>query len=87
MSKTTSKTVTVGEWQAALAQMNRTSVDVVPEGWKTGRQIAEEMGRSVNTIVTRVISPLMRAGKAETKRFRIQQPMGGVRLVPHYRLK
>lgn len=74
------------EWISALAKSLEDSADKVPAGWKTARQVADEMGRSVGN-ANRVIQALIKSGSAETKSFKVSTPSCGVRAVPHYRIK
>jgi predicted transcriptional regulator len=73
------------EWITALAQSLDESADKVPDGWKTSRQVADEMGRSIGN-AQKVIKSLVSSGLAETKVFRVNVPGCGVRPVPHYRI-
>lgn len=80
------KTLTVNDWQNALAQVKGVKADVVPSGWKTARQIAEETKTSYSMSASRIVGPLILAGMAECKKFRILTPSGIIRPIPHYRL-
>ena len=55
----------------------------VPDGWKTAREIAIELGLSENTVTTK-LRRLIAEKKVETKKFTVQ---AGTRIIPvmHYR--
>jgi len=65
------------------AELTNSSVEPVPSDWLTTNQMAKEMGQPVSTI-SHFITSAVRAGKMETKRFRITSH-GNVRSTPHYR--
>lgn len=87
MSAKKIRTVTVGDWQAALAQAKRAVADVVPDGWLTARQIGDKMGVPYQNVSTRVIAPMMKVGRAEMRMFSVPNILGVPRKIPHYRLK
>lgn len=74
------------EWISALAKSLEDSADKVPTGWKTSRQISEEMGKSIGH-TQRVVQSLINSGAAECKTFKLSVQNCGVRPVPHYRIK
>ena len=71
-------------WCAALA--SATPTDVVAPGWFTPAQLADKLGMTPDRM-KRQITELMRLGKCETKKFRINNGGRGVYPLPHYRLK
>lgn len=76
---------TISSWAKALEDSLQQRSDIVPEGWATCKAIADELGKAENTVV-RQLGDLMRAGKAESRRFRI--PYGNaIKSIPHYKLK
>jgi hypothetical protein len=60
-------------------------LDVVPPGWFTAIQIAEQSGKSYVTTTER-IRRMIKQGRVERKNFTIQLEQR-VRPVPHYKLK
>jgi hypothetical protein len=78
--------VNVPDWKAAVAQARKADAEPVPPGWKTARQIAEECGVAPSNVTARIIGPMLAAGSAESRAFRIATPSGTIRQIPHYRL-
>lgn len=75
----------MNDWQNALAQAKKASVDVVPVGWKTAQQLAKELDYSASNIANRILTPLIAVGKAERKDFNIMSGQS-IHKIPHYRL-
>ena len=73
-------------WGEAYDILRASRCEKVPEGWKTAPQIAEEVGLDAATISTRLIKPLILAGKAESRKFFITTTQNGVKRIVHYRL-
>jgi predicted transcriptional regulator len=71
-------------WCAALASTSPT--DVVPPGWFTPAQLAEKLGMTSERMKRR-ITELMKLGKCETQKFRVENGGRGVYPLHHYRLK
>lgn len=76
----------MNDWQNALAEMKKASFDAIPAGWKTAKQIAQEMGISTKHVTCKVIPFLAKQGKVETKKFKIVRSDANPYPVPHYRL-
>lgn len=76
--------ITVSEWVSAFGQAEKMS-RVVPEGWKTIRQIAEETGRSVCS-THKHVKGLACEGKVEVRKFMVPTDSRGYYPVPHYRI-
>ena len=74
------------DWKAAVASMRTDSAEAVPDGFKTIRQIAAELG-VVRRHAWEKVNRLMECGKVEVRPFRVPVGGGGTRPVPHYRLK
>ncbi len=64
------------EWAEALDRLLSQRVETVPPGWKTAREVGEQLG---------VCAELVAAGLAERKDFRVKWGRG-IRGLPHYRL-
>ena len=75
----------LADWCAALASVVPMSVEVVPTGWKTIFQLADEHKTSQTTIRTKV-GELIAAGRAERRKFRVDRN-GHIHALYHYRLK
>jgi hypothetical protein len=60
-------------------------VEIVPPGWKTIFQLADEHKTSQTTIRTKV-GELIAAGKCERRKFRVDRN-GHIHALYHYRLK
>jgi hypothetical protein len=75
------------DWKAAAAALGRAKADTIPPGWKTAKQIGQEMGRAASNVVTRIVVPLIAAGRAEVRPFMVAKCNGHLSSVPHYRLK
>jgi hypothetical protein len=69
---------------AALQASKRVGCDVIPEGWLTMQQWADECGIARRTMLDRV-ETLTRAGRMECKIF-LTDERAGRRSVKHYRL-
>ena len=80
----TAEQLEVSAWAAALKSSVQT--DAVPPGWFTPAQLADKLGMTPDRM-KRQITELMRLGKCETKKFRIENGGRGVYPLPHYRLK
>lgn len=78
-------TITLDEWEQALAEVNGARTDTIPKGWITTSQFSLKLNCSIPT-ANRKMRGLVLAGKAEETSFRIRV---GSRIlpVPHYRLK
>lgn len=57
------------DWAAALQEAFHRKADVIPPGWKTVKEIAEEQGVSKEH-VSRIVTRLVKMGRAEMKKFR-----------------
>ena len=71
-------------WIKSLeSHLSSSGAEVVPEGWLTSRQMAQEMGKAPST-VSHIIAEQVRSGWLEKRNFRIQV---GERVLPtpHYR--
>jgi hypothetical protein len=79
----TAEKLAASAWAAALAP--RHDVDKVPEGWFTGREIAEQIGKSAGT-TTGYLRKAIAEGRCEAKNFRVIAGQRGVYPTPHYRL-
>lgn len=78
------------EWAVALQKHLREKVEPPPAGWKTTKQISEELGKST-CHTSKVVKKLTRLGLAEVKQYRCLMSVNGKkaaysRLIPHYRL-
>lgn len=75
------------DWAAALQECLVERAEKVPAGWKTCRQIATEMGRSMEQ-ARRIIKKMMAHGGAECKKFKIVHNKEGHAIsTTHFRLK
>ena len=59
------------DWAAALQEAFERKADVIPPGWKTVREIARDQGVSKEH-VSRIVTKLVKMGRAEMKKFRTQ---------------
>ena len=76
----------VQEWVDAAASVEPTCEDVIPAGWYTMQQLADDVfHKSLSTANRRVIN-LLNGGLAEVKNFRLRRN-GRLKVVPHYKLK
>lgn len=57
------------DWAAALQEAFERKADVIPPGWKTAKEIAKAEGVSKEH-VSRIVTKLIKAGRAEMKKFR-----------------
>jgi Mn-dependent DtxR family transcriptional regulator len=78
------------EWAVALQKHLREKVEPPPAGWKSVRQISEELGKSA-CHTSKVIKKMIKLGLAETKSYRCLMSENGKkapygRMIPHYRL-
>ena len=78
------KPATANDWLAVLAAASARTPDVVPPGYKTIDQLAEETGASVTTTRTR-IRAAVKLGAVECQKFNVQS---GQKTYPtsHYRI-
>lgn len=73
------------EWKSALAEVSLSKADVVPKGWITAEQGTHIFKCAVHRSREH-LNDLLRAGKAEQKKFAVL--VGEmVRPINHYRLK
>lgn len=79
-------TLTGIDWDAVrAADMQSIAFDTVPPGWFTSDQFAEQIVRSRDA-ATRRLTAMVKAGRAETKAFRIPCATRTVYPVLHYRI-
>ena len=72
------------EWAEALDRLMSHRVESVPPGWKTGREISQQLGICYEMAKIKA-KQLVQAGLAERKDFKVKWGRG-VRATPHYRL-
>ena len=72
------------EWAEALDRLLSHRMEAVPPGWKTAKEIGEELGFCYEMAKIKA-GQLVAAGLAERKDFRVKWGRG-VRPLPHYRL-
>ena len=72
------------EWAEALDRLMSQRCDAVPPGWKTAKQIAEEMDVCYEMAKLK-LKDLVDAGLAERKDFKVKWGRG-IRGLPHFRL-
>jgi hypothetical protein len=60
--------------------------DVVPPGWKTRQQWAQELGMS-SSMVGVYLDRLLKEKKVEAKRFKVSMGLRSAYPVPHYRVR
>ena len=82
--KLTAEQIEASAWAAALATPD--TPDEVPPGWFTAAQLSEKVGMSYDWAGRRV-SALVKAGRVEVKKFRVQSGQRGIYPIAHYRLK
>jgi predicted transcriptional regulator len=84
MKKKPTPEKTANDWLTVLAQANAKTPDVVPPGYSTIEQIAEETGKSVTTSRQNMKAAL-KAGVVESKKFLVAV---GLKTYPttHYRI-
>lgn len=75
----------LNDWAAAIASHMASRADVVPPGWKSVAQIADELGRSISH-TSKCIRGMIASGGAEVRTFTVQVG-DACRRVPHYRVK
>jgi Mn-dependent DtxR family transcriptional regulator len=78
------------EWAVALQKHLVEKVAPPPDGWKSIRQISEELGHST-THTSKVVNKMVKRGLAEMKSYKCLMSVDGKkaaysRMVPHYRL-
>ncbi len=83
MKKITAEQLNASAWAAALAAPQ--TPDEVPPGYHTANQLADKLAKNRNSI-NRQLGELVKAGRAEVKKFRIQTGQRGLYPTPHYRL-
>jgi hypothetical protein len=84
--KITADELTAAAWSAALAEVPK-PVDIVPPGWLTSEQIAQQTKTNINSL-RRQLPLLIKAGRCEMRVFRVLASRSKqLRRVPHYRLK
>ncbi len=66
------KNKTANDWLTEIIKQEKiaTQIDVVPKGWKTVRQVAEQLNLSDNAAKAR-LHKWIKEGKVEKRRFRI----------------
>lgn len=74
------------EWITALAAAVTEKADAVPAGWKTAKQVMQEIGKS-ETRTRELLAAMISVGKVSVEEFRVVTPRGRVMAVPHYLLK
>ena len=72
------------EWAEALDRLLSQRVETVPPGWKTAREVGEQLGVCYEMAKLKC-ADLVAAGLAERKDFRVKWGRG-IRGTPHYRL-
>ena len=72
------------EWAEALDRLLSQRVETVPPGWKTAREVGEQLGVCYEMAKIKC-KDLVDAGLAERKDFRVKWGRG-IRGTPHYRL-
>ena len=72
------------EWAEALDRLLTQRVEAVPPGWKTAREVGEQLGVCYEMAKIKC-KDLVDAGFAERKDFRVKWGKG-IRGTPHYRL-
>jgi len=72
------------EWAEALDRLLSQRVETVPPGWKTAREVGEQLGVCYEMAKLKC-AELVAAGLAERKDFRVKWGRG-IRGLPHYRL-
>lgn len=83
--KAPSPTITREEWLAAWDEVVGERADTVPPGWQTIEEFGAVIGKRETMARTRMAA-LVKAGKAESRTFRLRYPCG-LRNISHYRLK
>jgi hypothetical protein len=81
-SKVTAEALSASAWAAALA--TPMASDVVPEGWRTTREVAAELGKSYS-YTGKLLGDAVIDGRCQRQPFRIRVN-GRSRAVPHYKL-
>ena len=72
------------EWVEALDRLLSQRVEAVPPGWKTAREIGEQLGMCYEMAKLKA-KELVEAGLAERRDFKVKWGRG-IRGLPHYRL-
>lgn len=70
---------------AAASTISAVAGDTIPPGWFTAEQYAEHLGKHRETAWRR-LKAMVKAGKAEVARYRVQQSTGRTYPVDHYRV-
>lgn len=82
-TKLTAEQIEASAWAAALACPQ--TPDIVPPGYHTANDLADKLGKNRNSI-NRQLGELVKAGRAEVKKFRVMNGQRGLYPTPHYRL-
>ena len=72
------------EWAEALDRLMSQRIEAVPAGWKTAREIGEQLGMCYEMAKLKA-KELVAAGLAERRDFRVKWGRG-IRGLSHYRL-
>ena len=72
------------EWAEALDRLMNNRVETVPAGWKSAKEIAQELGMCYEMGKIKA-KQLVKGGLAERRDFRVKWGRG-IRATPHYRL-
>ena len=76
------------DWAVVLQDAFNRKADVIPPGWKTVKEIANEQ-RVSKEHVSRIVTKLVKLGKLEMKKFRSEvsgTDNGNVKRRPYFRL-
>ncbi len=88
MNKTS---ISMDEWQQAIAEVARTKIDTVPPDWVTIEFLCQPGILTKNGVsdvhARKMLRNLTEAGKTERKKFIVEIGDGVIRPVYHYRLK
>lgn len=71
-------------WGKLLQDALREEPDQVPKEWKTAKQIAAEIGKSLQHTGA-ILNKTVRLGVVEHRKFRIRTETGRVIPIPHYK--
>ena len=77
--------MSANQWAKIISEAHSNKIDVVPDGWNTIKQIAEQTKAPIKTTHTKIMQ-LVKDGKVEMKKFRVTQETYA-RLTPHYKIK
>lgn len=72
------------EWAEALDRLLNQRVEAIPAGWKTAKEIGDQLGVCYEMAKLRA-KELVEAGLAERRNFKVKWGRG-IRATPHYRL-